>query len=47
VSWRGNRVPFGRKKDIKRSGGKKRGDAAMTDLLGERNIIPAGARWFA
>ena len=44
---RGNRAPFGRIEDVKRSGGKK-GTAAMTDLLAERRIvIPAGVPWFA
>ena len=39
----GNRVPFGRIEDVKRSGGREV-MAAMTDLLGERHImIPAGS----
>jgi hypothetical protein len=38
----GNRVPFGRVEDVKRSGGREV-MAAMTDLLGEKHImIPAG-----
>ena len=43
----GNRVPFGRVEDVKRSGGREV-MAAMTDLLGEKHImIPAGSPWFA
>ena len=43
----GNRVPFGRVDDVKRSGGREV-MAAMTDLLGEKHImIPAGSPWFA
>jgi hypothetical protein len=38
----GTRVPFGRMKDVKHSGG-KRGNGGSTDLLGARRIMsPAG-----
>ncbi len=38
----GTRIPFGRMKDVKRSGG-KRGNGGTTDLLGARRImIPGG-----
>ncbi len=44
----GNRVPFGRMEDIKRSGGRE-AMAAMADPLGAKRhiMIPAGAPWFA